>query len=642
MLVEEMFALENEKRVTELETLIAQARNDYHIKHVSTVTDEVYDAWQDELRELRASSPQVTAVGASAPSVWKKVAHEIPMGSLDKVNTLDEMTAWITNISKGAPTPFEELFVTEKLDGISIAIRYENGRFSRAVTRGDGQEGDDISTNVSKMQGVLTTLPKNFSGEFRGEVICTLTSLKKNFPDYANPRNTAGGIASRLDGTGAEHLTVLLYRIAEGCDDLPKRSAQLDFLERLGFKTPRWYISAMAPGVKTPHDLWAEYHQTTRASLDYAIDGLVVEVNDVARQFALGEDHGKPNGAVAFKFAPVTRESVLRGILLPTGGSGRRTPVAVFDEVNLLGTRVTNASLYNWTYIRNLKLDIGARILVARANDVIPRVVEVVDGTGTIAKPDMRCESCGTESVWEGEYLVCPNTADCPAQALGRLLRYVKSLNILEWGEGVLEKLVSAGLAKSVPDLYRLKQEQIAAIDRLGEKSAQNLLKTLWAKNPIALESFIGALSIPGCGDSMFTLIADAGYNTLEKVRSITYDQLTAIKGLGPVRSEVIVGWFGKHGTLIDDAIAAGVKLKERVKGNLTGLSFCFTGKTKTKRADLEELTKNAGGTVKSSVGQGLTYLVMADPTSASTKAQAAKKHGTETISEDDFLKMIA
>lgn len=629
-------------RANELEKLIAQARTDYFVNHAPVVADEVYDAWQDELRELRANSPQVTSVGASGPSAWKKVAHEIPMGSLDKVNTLSEMTAWVTNASKGASTPFEELLVTEKLDGLSVAVRYINGAFSQAITRGDGREGDDISTNVAKMKGILPKLPKKFTGEFRGEIICTLSSLAKNFPDYANPRNTASGISNRLDGEGSEHLTVLLYRVSDGKDDLAKRSDHFEFLEKLGFKTPAWYVTAMAPGVKTPHDLWAEYQQTKRATLDYAIDGLVVELNDMARQHALGEANDRPKGAVAFKFAPVTRESVLQSILLPTGGSGRRTPVAVFSEVNLLGTKVTNASLYNWAYITSLGLDVGARILVARANDVIPRVVSVVVGTGTVAKPNMKCESCGAESVWEGEYLVCPNTADCSAQALGRLLRYVKALNILEWGEGVLEKLVSAGLAKSVPDLYLLTQEQIAGIDRLGEKSAQNLLKTLWAKNPITLEGFIGALSIPGCGDSMFTLIADAGYDTLEKMRAVTYEQLTSIKGLGPVRSQTIVQWFKAHGSIIDDALKAGVKLKERVKGNLTGMSFCFTGKTKTKRADLEELVKNAGGTVKGSVGKGLTYLVMSDPSSGSTKAQAAKKNGTETISEDDFLKMVS
>lgn len=627
-------------RADELESLISGARHDYYVKHAPAVSDEVYDAWRDELVGLRPSSPEVTAVGAPAgPSEWKKVRHEIPMGSLEKIHTLGELTSWVTKVSQGSATLFEELLVTEKLDGISIALRYENGAFSQAITRGDGVEGDDISVNVAKMKGVPGRLPKKFTGQLRGEIVCTLSALQKHFPDYANPRNTAGGISNRLDGTGSEHLTVMLYHVSEGRDDLERRSDHFQLLETMGFITPRWYVTAMAPGVKTPHDLWVDYQQTTRATLDYAIDGLVVEMNFVARQLALGDVNGRPNGARAFKFAPVSRETVLRQIVGDTGGAGRITPVAIFDEVNLLGTKVTRSSLYNWKYIRDLKLDVGARILVARANDVIPRVVEAVVGTGTVAEPPTVCPSCGGPTEWEGEYLVCPSTSECPAQALGRLVRYVKALNILEWGEAVLERLVVSGLVLNVADLYRLEQAQLAAIDRMGVKSAKKLIETLKAKSPIPMESFYGALSIPGCGESVLTLVVDAGYDTLDTLTTVTYDQLLAISGLGPVRARTLSDWFAKHA---EWSKTVAVELKERVKGNLTGLSFCFTGKTKTKRASLEDMVRNAGGTVKGTAGKGLTYLVMADPSSGSTKAQAAKKNGTETISEADFLKMVA
>lgn len=633
MYVEDLADLANENRADELEKLIAEAVEDYYVKNAPKVPDEVYDAWVDELKGLRPCSPQVTSVGAPPVSEWKKVRHEIPMGSLDKVNTPDELGEWLAKI--GDP---QELLVTEKLDGISIAIQYDNGDFVRGATRGNGIEGEDISQNVARMQGVPSRLPKPFTGELRGEILCTLSSLAEHFPDYANPRNTAGGISSRLDGVGCEHLTVLLYQVAEGADELELRSAHMLLLEELGFKTPNWYAT---PQLSTVEEVWNSYQQAKRAQLDYAIDGLVVELNDLACSLALGEDNGRPRGAIAFKFAPPSRETVLRAIQSPTGASGRRTPVAVFDEVNLLGTRVTNASLYNWAYINTLGLDIGAKILVARANDVIPRVTQVVSGTGTVAQPDMKCEACGAESVWEGEYLVCPNTSDCPAQAVGRLHRYVKALNILEWGEGIFEKLVVGGLARNVSDLYRLTQEQLEGVERMGAKSASKLLDTLWSKNPIPLESFFGALSIPGCGESMLTLVVDAGYDTLASLRSVTYDQLLTIKGLGPVRAKTLSDWLITHWSLVDSTLATGLKLKERVRGNLTGKSFCFTGKSNRKRSELEDLVRGAGGTVKGTVGNGLTYLVMADPNSGSTKAVAAKKHGTETISEDEFLTMV-
>ena len=627
---EDMIELANEARADELERLIAEANDDYHVKHAPKVSDEVYDAWRDELREVRPKSHVLSRVGAAAHSEWVKVSHEIPMGSLNKVNTPAELQKWIASVSA------HELFVTEKLDGISIALRYEAGEFKQAITRGDGQEGEDITRNVARMQGVPAKLGESWTGQIRGEVICTLSALAEHFPEYANPRNTAGGIASRLDGTGSEHLTVLVYRIAEGADDLPERIAQFNRLHGLGFKTPNGCVT---------HDavqLWEEYQTSKRAALDYAIDGLVIEINDIPKMEALGEKDGCPEGAVAFKFAPPTRESVLREIENTTAGTGRITPVAIFDEVNLLGTKVTRASLYNWKYIRDLKLDVGARILVARANDVIPRVVETIEGTGTVAEPPKACTSCGASTEWDGEYLVCSNTADCPAQTLGRVARYVKSLNILEWGEAVLERLVAAGKVQNVIDLYRLSQEELSAIERMGEKSAKKLLEKLWEKNPLPMESFFGALSIPGCGESMLSLISDAGYDTVSKLQSITYDQLMAIKGLGPVRSKTLADWFANHGSgWVESALSTGLKLKERAKGSLTGKSVCFTGKTVHKRADLEEMVRNAGGVVKGSVGSGLTYLVMADPSSASTKAQAAKKHGTQTISEDDFLKLV-
>ena len=622
----------DEIRANELEKLIADAREQYHAKHAPKVSDATFDAWKDELRELRPKSPQVTGVGAKPKSAWKKVSHEIPMGSLDKVNFPAEMDKWVKDHS-----PLHALFVTEKLDGISVALRYENGIFTQGITRGDGQEGEDITRNVARMHGVPAKLKKNWTGQIRGEIICTLSSLAKNFPEYSNPRNTAGGIASRLDGTGSEHLTVLAYRIAEGADDVRERYDQFELLRKLGFKTPNGTVT------DSPVAVWEEYQTAKRDKLDYAIDGLVVEINDVAKQESLGESSGCPNGAVAFKFAAPTRESTLRQIDNQTGGAGHITPVAIFDEVNLLGTKVTRASLYNWKYIRDLKLDVGARILVARANDVIPRVTEVVKVTKTVAEPPKKCPSCGAPTDWDGEYLICTDTAECPAQILGRLVRYVKSLNILEWGEAVLERLVAAGMVTNVADLYRLQKLNLADIDRMGEKSAQNLLQTLWAKNPLPIESFFGALSIPGCGESMIRLIVDAGYDTVDKLLAVRFKQLMAINGLGPVRSQTLSDWFEIHGkSVVKDALSTGLKLKDRVKGSLTGKSFCFTGKSENKRADLEDMVRNAGGTVKGSVGAGLTYLVMADPSSSSTKAQAARKHGTETISERDFIKMVS
>jgi DNA ligase (NAD+) len=637
--LDDIMAASDAARVKELEDKITKARDAYY-NSTPDVSDEIYDAWVDELSELRGSSPAVTAIGAKPVSEWAKVKHDIPMGSLNKVNTLEELTTWIKSF---APTTlaFEQLLVTEKLDGISICVKYQKGLFEQAITRGDGTIGEDISNNVCRMQGVPAKLPEKFTGSLRGEVVLTKTNHAKHFPDYANTRNAASGIAKRYDGKGCEHLTILFYTVAEG-KEFEVESQQFEWLEAQGFKTPSWYVTAMAPGVKTPHDLWIEYQQTKRSALEYDIDGLVVRLQNLVKQVSLGDKDGRPLGAVAFKFAPITRETPGKDVLWQVGGTGIVAPVAVLEPVHLLGTEITRASLYNIKYMREIGYAPGCRVLIARANDVIPRVVSV-----TIPSPNplvipTQCPSCSMPLSMDGEYLVCTNSAACPAQTVGRIERYVKGLGILEWGETLIAKLVENGLVKRASDLYRLKNDDIAGIERMGDKSAENVLKTLWARNPIPMEDLLGSLSIPGCATSTIRTVMDAGYETWDKFQKATAKDFEKVPGMGPEKSKALSHWLetqGRH--IMAQMLEVGVKIKERKVGVLTGLSFCFTGKSVMKRGDLEALVADNGGNVKGSVSKGLSYLVMADATSNSTKAQAARKNGTKVLSEEDFLKMV-
>jgi DNA ligase (NAD+) len=387
--------------------------------------------------------------------------------------------------------------------------------------------------------------------------------------------------------------------------------------------------------------LWQEYETKIREGLPYEIDGLVVRLNDLSAQIALGDVHGRPNGATAFKFTAPARETTLRQVSWQVGSIGRITPVAVFDPVTLVGATVTRASLYNIAYIEQLGIDVGATVLVVRANDVIPRVTQVVKSTGTVAKVPETCPVCGQPTARDGEYLVCSNVATCPAQTAGRIKQWVSELNILEWGDTLIQKLVDEGLVTTVADCYRLKKEQLAALDRMGERSAEVVLETLWAASPMALENLLGGLSIPLCATSTIRLVVDAGYDTVEKLQEATYEALMGIDGLGPKRASALHTALQKtHKELIQDILSTGVRVKTRAVGSLTGKSVCFTGKSVRKRAELESLATNAGGTVKGSVGKGLTYLVMADPDSGTSKAVAARKNGTTCISEEAFVAM--
>jgi DNA ligase (NAD+) len=645
-LVEEAHA----DRVFELERLIAESRKAYEAGQ-PIVEDAVYDAWLDELKQLKADSPEVAAIGATPVSEWAKVSHGFMMGSLDKVNLPVELLRWVegTGFPVMSPPGYNHLFWTEKLDGISVRLTYLDGKLVQAATRGDGSVGEDITSNVLKMKGVVKEV-HGFTGSIRGEIILLKSDFAKHFPDKANTRNTAAGTSKRYDGKGCEHLTVITYAVIDGDytvlgDDVKCATAHehgseegmFDWLTSRGFKVPAYETVSSVAAI---NQVWAWYQESGRDALDYDIDGLVIRINQMSLQMFLGEKDGRPLGAVAFKFAPITRESTIERFDWQVGGSGRITPVAVFTPVNVLGATITNASVYNIAEIRKLNINIGAKVLVARANDVIPKILAGLDNpSGKPALPPSQCPVCGFPVEMEGEYLTCPNTADCPAQAVGRVERYIKALDIKEWGEVLLEKLVASGKVKIIPDLYKLTIPVLAEVDRISEHVADKLLKLLWAKNPIPLENLLGALSIPGCGSSTIRMVMDAGHDTWPKMVAVDVAMLARVPGLGPVKSRALADWLQHHVTMVEELRFLGVKIKDIIKGSLTGQSFCFTGSMSRKRGDLEAMVTAAGGLVKSSVGRGLTFLVIADPNSTSSKAVAARKNGTTCISEEDFVR---
>jgi DNA ligase (NAD+) len=253
------------------------------------------------------------------------------------------------------------------------------------------------------------------------------------------------------------------------------------------------------------------------------------------------------------------------------------------------------------------------------------------------------CPSCCYELEMDGEYLICPNTASCPGQLIGRIQKYVKKMDIKEWGDKLIENLVETGLVEDVADLYALTKDELASLDRMGERSAEVVLKTLWEKNPVTLDKLVGSLGIPLCGRTMIRLVTEAGFDTWKKMISAKQSDFENIPGFGEARAERLYNWLQSIGeVLVPKILGAGVKIKEKIMGSLTGKSFCFTGKMNNKRDVLEAMVVAAGGTTKSSVGKGLTFLVMADANSASGKAQAARKNGTTCISEEEFLKMVA
>ena len=356
-------------RIQELETKIFKARHDYY-NGVSIVSDKVFDAWVDELRLLDPISKAVTSIGAPiAPSEWQKAKHQIPMGSLDKVNQPQELSKWVHDVADR-----EELFVIEKLDGLSIEVIYEHGSLVQAITRGDGETGEDITVNVAKMGGVRSHLKHRFTGSLRGEIIMHKSVHKQYFADKANPRNAASGTSKRLDGVGVDKLNIQFYQVL-GDVDFKTEAKQFEWLQKQDLDTPNYWTFNIVDEI---NDLWREYQDNDRNKLDYDIDGLVIRVNDMAKQLVLGDKDLRPKGAIAFKFDNEARETTLLDVEWQVGNSGRITPVAILEPVILCGAEIKRASLHNVRWVEELNLYIGCKVLVSRRNDVIPYVEEKI------------------------------------------------------------------------------------------------------------------------------------------------------------------------------------------------------------------------------------------------------------------------
>lgn len=627
--------------------------NLYYNKNETEITDQEYDGLKDQLRSLsKEFKPKegsqsdeklniriqdaLTRVGAPPPldGKWPKVTHEVVMNSLNKVNLPEELILWHKNCNSA-----DSLFLTEKLDGISISLKYEKGTLIQGITRGDGDTGEDITRNVRKMQGVPHVLQDfngsviDFTGYIRGEIILKHSDFIAHFSDKANSRNAASGTAKRIDGHKAQYLSVMVYTI-DGSMEFDKEDSAFEYLKLLGFIVPNYYIV----NIDEANKLWQKYMDSVRETLDYDIDGLVIRINDRAKQFALGEENHRPKGAIAFKFDAPEARTIITGWYDQIGDTGRITPVAEFNEVELLGAKITRASLHNYSLVKELGVNLGAEVIISRRNDVIPYIEKVTKECNGYYSAPKTCPSCGTVLVTIGEYVICPNKKDCPPQIIGRLNKWIKELGILEWGEAILTKLIESGKVKDVYDLYTLKEEDIIVLDRMGEKGAKKLLTELDKFREITLENFLGGLCIDGVATSTVKSVIDYGYDTLDKILGLSIAQFEKIPGFGEKKAQALYDGLIENGARIDSIIKSGVLIKARPKGSLTGKSFAITGSTNLSRKELIKFIEDNGGEFKKTVSKDCMYLIIADPTSTSSKAQAARKIGVSLMSEEDLL----
>lgn len=630
-------------RVDELAQRIERYRASYYAGKPE-ISDAAYDALEDELRALAPAHPVLAKVGsASLVTEWEKARHEIPMGSLNKVTNEEELRGWLARCDEllakeGRPSVGGDLFVAEKLDGISIEVVYRDGKLADAITRGDGFVGERITSNVARMKGVPGRISERRSMSVRGEIILRLSDMKKNFPaEYTSPRNTAAGTAKRFDGQGSEHLTVLFYDVADHLD-MPTEQEKFEWLRGLGFATPRTAHGS----VEDVLALYARYEKELRSGLDYEIDGLVVYANSLAAQTVLGELNRRPRGAVAFKFSSPAKVSKVVEVRWDTGPSGRVTPVAIVEPVELAGATVQRASLHNAGLVRALGIGQGDEVLVSRRNDVIPYVEEVVESAGNPAKVPETCGTCGARLSIEGEYLICRNQ-ECTAIVEGRILSWIDAIGALEWGDKLIAQLVAAKKVKEPRDLYLLEWADIAGLERRGEKSAKKCIEQLRSRLPLSLPVFLAGLGIENFAIQTARLLVSAGYTTIDKLLAATAEELAGIPGLGAIKAGAIVRGLAARRDEIQRLREAGIEpVPPEAAGPLAGLTFCFTGSATRPRGELTREVESRGGRVLGSVTKEVQYLVIADTSSTSTKAEKARKLGTKLINEDQLFELIA
>ena len=639
----------NKNRITELERLIRKYQKSYYDGEAE-ISDGEFDLLWDELKSLAPGSPVIRGVGggsdAAAHTVdgFPKARHLIPMGSQDKAASPEEFCAWA---EKQGMTQF---LVQYKLDGASLELQYQKGTLTQAITRGDGIIGDDITPNARRMMGVPDKLDVPFSGGVRGEVVMTREIWRAKYASKANCRNAANGIMRRKDGNGCEDLCLIAYDASAHNDDayFTDEAKKIEWLGKRGFSTTVTQQCAGAEEVIA----YREKVARTRDKLPIDIDGLVVK--DPATDMA-DLRRARPEKQIAFKFELETAFSILKEVEWSESGA-TYTPIGVVDPVHIAGTTVQRANLNNPGMIRALGLKIGSAVSVVKRGEIIPKIEGLApegavppqafcDGEREIEFPT-RCAVCGADLIDAGTRLYCPNAA-CPKRLLHRLEKWVGVLDIRELGEKLLRQLFEKERVRRIPDLYTLTAEELAEYERMGELSAAKVIRHIRTKRELSLAVFVAGFDLEGIAETTLEKVAAAGFNTLEKLRLASVDDLAAIHGLGEITATVLADGLVETAAEMDEVVSAGVisiaSPPPEDAQPLRGHSFCFTGElTSMKRTQAEEKIKSLGASAKASVVKDLSYLVTNDPASGSGKNKKAREWGIPIIDEKQFLSLLA
>ena len=658
---------EAKARIETLRAQIEYHRKRYYDEDAPEISDAEFDRLFYELIALEQAYPALDSpdsptktVGGRVSEKFEKVTHAVRLGSLQDVFSYDELRAFLARTEEAlgyAP----QYSVECKIDGLSVALEYRNGRFVRGATRGDGDVGENVTANLLTVADIPKILTRDDIPALtvRGEVYMphdAFEALNREREEneetlFANPRNAAAGSLRQLDAeiTRQRHLSIFVFNVqtADGIS-FASHTESLDALKDLGFK-----VLEKRARLSSPDDIIAYIEEigAMRASLPYDIDGVVIKIDDLAERMTLGETSSTPKWAVAYKFPPEVKETKLQDIVVQVGRTGVLTPNAVLAPVRLAGTSVSRATLHNIDFIRERDIRIGDTVYVQKAGDIIPEVlrVKMADRAPDAVEYTMPavCPSCGGP-VYRDESEAatrCTNPA-CPAQLLRSLAHFVSrdAMNIDGLGTAVLRQLREAGLVHSPADLYTLTEEPVAELDRMGKKSAENLIRAIAASKDAGADRLIYALGIPGIGEKAAQTLA-RHFGEIDALFSADRETLCAIEDIGTITADSIIGYFANPEVrvLIDRLKACGVKTtyETTVQGaSLAGKTFVLTGTLPSmSRDEASALIEANGGKVTSSVSKKTSYVVAgAEAGSKLTKAEAL---GIPILSQDELLAMV-
>ena len=667
--------LKDLERIVYLREDLNKCRESYYNLGISLISDYEYDIRLNELKRLEEKYPQYNdensptrAVGASLKeNKFKKVEHAHPMLSLANSYNPGEVLDFMRKIRKKLSKEQELKYCLEvKLDGLSISLTYIQGKLIRAVTRGDGFIGEDVTENILQIASVVKTLPQAIDIEIRGEIVLPLASfeklnkerLEKGEELFANPRNAASGTLRQLDPKIVKEraLDAYFYFLVEADKlGLKSHSESMKFLESMGIKTTGIFeLLKNSKDIEQRIDYW----EKERENLPYETDGLVIKVDEINLWEEIGYTSKTPRWAIAYKFPAHQVSTVLNDVTWQVGRTGKLTPVAELEEVELSGSKVKRASLHNISEIQRKDIRIGDRVFIEKAAEIIPQVVKAIkeERTGnekTIEEP-INCPVCNHKLERE-EGLVdikCVNE-ECPAKIQGEIEYFVSrdALNIMGLGSKIVEKFIDLGYIKTVVDIYDLKnhREDLENIDKMGKRSIENLLNSIEESKNREYDKVIYALGIPFIGKVASKVLAKASKN-IDKLMSMTFEELTAIEGIGEIAANEIIAFFKKEKTqkLVAALKEKGLKFEitesetkvENLNPNFAGKNFLFTGTLKHfTREQIKEEIEKLGGKNLSSVSKNLDYLIVGEK--AGSKLKKAQEIPTiKILTEEEFIEL--